>query len=310
MIDDGQLDFEQFRGWLFDSELETAREMEGEAEPSGNRESELEQVARFAVDFPFADFRRAVEKLKRREVVRQYGDRLILEPKRRAVEMAERQWKEWGTEQWEEALLGPIHEQLRIRAAEQLALLNMKEIAREVTGHVCANRDFWSSPEKLARNSVILSSLAEANPGKVASLLEDVLDILNPRDIQSISYDASSNLVDALCRIAFVEDTFESVSGALLKLSCEEDETINEEAARQFISLFPAHLAAADGPKKRLRTIDGFLERYRKIPSVYMSLVVSALLEGAKIKGFHRGVGQEIHGGRPSRVIPGGRKTR
>ena len=115
VIDDGQLDFEQFRGWLFDSELETAREMEGEAEPSGNRESELEQVARFAVDFPFADFRRAVEKLKRREVVRQYGDRLILEPKRRAVEMAERQWKEWGTEQWEEALLGPIHEQLRIK---------------------------------------------------------------------------------------------------------------------------------------------------------------------------------------------------
>ena len=115
----------------------------------------------------------------------------------------------------------------------------MKEIAREVTGHVCANRDFWSSPEKLARNSVILSSLAEANPGKVASLLEDVLDILYPGDIQSISYDASSNLVDALCKIAFVEDTFENVSGALLKLSCEEDEIINEEAAHQFISLFP-----------------------------------------------------------------------
>ena len=132
-------------------------------------------------------------------------------------------------------------------------------------------------------------------------MLEDVLDILYPGDIQSISYDASSNLVDALCRIAFVEDTFQSVAGALLKLSCEEDEIINEEAARKFISLFPAHLAAADGPEKRLRAIDGFLERYGDSPSVYMSLVVSALLEGAKIKGFHRSVGQEIHGGRPSR---------
>ena len=169
-VDEGRLEFEQFSGWLFDSEQEIARDMERETEPAGDKESELEQVARFAVDFSVADFRRAVLKLKRREVVRQYGNRLILEPKRRAVEIAERQWKEWGTEQWEEVLLGPIHEQLRIRAAEQLALLNMKEIAREVAGHVCANRDFWSSPEKLARNSVILSSLAEANPSKVAKL--------------------------------------------------------------------------------------------------------------------------------------------
>lgn len=303
VIDDGQLDFEQFRDWLFDSELENAREMEREAEPSGGRESELEQVARFAVDFSFADFRRAVEKLKRREVVRQYGDRLILEPKRRAVEMAERQWKEWVPEQWEETLLGPIHEQLRIRAAERLALLNMKEIAREVAGHVCANRDFWSSPEKLTRNSVILGSLADANPEKVVGLLESVLDSLSPRDIQSISHDAVANLVGALSRIGFVEDTFESVAGALLKLACGEDEIINEEAARRFISLFPVQLAgAADGPEKRLQAIDGFLERYGEGPSAYMSLVVFALLEGAKIKGFHRDVGQEIHGGRPSRT--------
>ena len=302
VIDDRQLDFEQFRGWLFDSELETARELEREAESSGNKESELEQVARFAVDFPFADFRRAVEKLKRREVVRQYGDRLILEPKRRAVEMAERQWKEWDTEQWEEALLGPIHEQLRIRAAEQLALLNMKEIARKVAGHVCANRGFWSSTENLTRNSVILGSLADANPEKVVGMLESVLDSLSPRDIQSISDDAVANLVGALSRIGFVENTFESVAGALLKLACGEDEIINEEAARRFISLFPVQLAgAADGPEKRLRAIDGFLERYGGGPSAYMSLVVFALLEGAKIKGFHRDVGQEIHGGRPSR---------
>ncbi len=302
VIDDGQLDFEQFRGWLFDNELETAREMEREAEPSSNKESELEQVARFAVDFPFVDFRRAVEKLKRREVVRQYGDRLILEPKRRAVEMAERQWKEWDTEQWEEALLGPIHEQLRIRAAEQLALLNMKEIARKVAGHVCANRDFWSSTEHLTRNSAILGSLADANPEKVVGLLESVLDSLSLRDIQSISDDAVANLVGALSRIGFVEDTFESVAGTLLKLACGENEIMNEEAARQFISLFPVQLAgAADGPEKRLRAIDGFLERYDGGPSAYMSLVVFALLEGAKIKGFHRDVGQEIHGGRPSR---------
>ena len=302
VVDDAQLEFEQFSGWLFDSEQETAREMERETEPVGDKESELEQVARFAVDFSVADFRRAVEKLKRREAVRQYGDRLILEPKRRAVEMAEHQWKEWGTEQWEEVLLGPIHEQLRIRAAEQLALLNMKEIAREIAGHVCGNRDFWSSPEKLARNSVILSSLADANPEKVVSLLEDVLDSLSSSDIQSISDDASSNLADALSKIAFVEGTFESVAGALLKLACGEDEIINDEAERQFISLFPAQLAnTADGPEKRLRAIDGFLERYGEGSSVHMSLVVSALLEGAKIKGFHRGVGQEIHGGRPSR---------
>ena len=300
-VDEGRLEFEQFSGWFFDSELETAREMERQTESAGDKESELEQVARFAVDFSVADFRRAVEKLKRREVVRQYGNRVILEPKRRAVEMAECQWKEWGTEQWEEVLLGPIHEQLRIRAADQLALLNMRQIAKDVAGHVCANRGLWSSPEKLARNSVILSSLADANPEKVVNLLEDVLDLLSPSDIQSISYDASSNLVDALSRIAFVEGTFESVAGALLKLACGEDEIINNEAERQFISLFPAHLAAADGPEKRLRAIDGFLERYREIPSVYMSLVVSALLEGAKIKGFHRSVGQEIHGGRPSR---------
>ena len=302
VVDEGQLEFEQFSDWVSGGDLEPAGGVERETEADVYNESELEQVVRFADGLSVTDFRRAVERLKRREIVHEYGDRLILEPKRVAVSLAKLQWKKWNPRQWEEILVGPLHEPLRTRAAGQLSLLYMEETAKEIAALICRKREDWYSLEKLARNSVILGSLTDINPEKVLRLLENVIDPMTPSEIQAMGGEARYNILTALSKAGFAENTIESVSGLLLKLACGEDKIIDHEAANQFISLFPARLAsAADGPRGRLRAIDGLLERYDENSDVRLCLVVDALLEGAKIRGFHRTVGHEIQGGRPSR---------
>lgn len=302
VADDGQLEFKQFSRWLFGGDLESAEGAELETEPAVDKESELEQVARFADGLSVTDFRKAVERLKRREIVHEYGNRLVLEPKRVAASLAQLQWKKWGPTQWEEILVGTLHEPLRARAAEQLSVLNMEETAKEVAALICRKKESWHFPEKLARNSAILGSLTDINPEKVLRMLEDAIDSMTPGEIQAMEGETRSNILTALSKAGFAENTIESVSGLLLKLACGEDEIIDHAAAERFISLFPARLAsAADGPGGRLRAIDGLLERYGENPDVRLYLVVNALLEGAKIRGFHRTVGHEIQGGRPSR---------
>ena len=63
-----------------------------EAEPVYNEKSELEQVAEFSGAISIENFRGAVGKLKRRGVLRQQGDRVILEPKHIAIRLAQQQW--------------------------------------------------------------------------------------------------------------------------------------------------------------------------------------------------------------------------
>lgn len=274
---------------------------ERETEQVVDKESELEQIVRFAGSLSVTDFRRAVERLKRREIVHDYGNRLVLEPKRLAVSLAQSKWEKWRKRQWEEILVGNLEEPLRERATEQLSLLNMEKTAKEIAAHVCEKEDAWHSREKLARNSAILSSLTDINPEKVLRMLEDVIDPMSLEEIQAMGGETRYNILTALSKAGFAENSIESVSGLLLKLACGENEIIDHGTANQFISLFPIRLAsAADGPQSRLRAIDGLLERYGD-SDVHLSLVVDALLEGAKIRGFHRTVGHEIQGGRPSR---------
>ena len=266
----------------------------------GTSGDELKQVARFGSHPLRQDFQTYVNKLRNRGVVCMLPGRFAtLTPKHIAVRLARSQWEEWDWSQWEETLVSDgLSKQLRVRAAEQLALLNRWPVALEIARHILGNQTLWSSPENLKCNLKLLSCLAQIDPERVADLLEDMLRTSEPQVL--LNEEINHDLVEILGKIVFAKKTFENAATLLLKLACLEDEPSNCRARDLFVSLFPVHLASTEaGPEKRLQVID---EHINEDDHTLLSVIVATLSEGTKTALFSRtiaGEGPETHGNRP-----------
>ena len=82
-------------------------------------------------------FRGAVKDLADRGVVQRRGRLGRLQPLPIALRLAERQWRRWTPELWDQVLAGSVCTDLNIAAAQQLRLLNDTSCAGEVVKHVC-----------------------------------------------------------------------------------------------------------------------------------------------------------------------------
>ena len=263
-------------------------------------EDELEQVVCLGDNLSVQGFRRVINNLSRRKVLQSLGAFVMLQPKHIAINLAEEQWEEWNHEQWKKILVGPLDRQLRIRAAKQLTFLNTRPIAIQVARCICGDEKFWSLLENLEHNSEILVLLAEIDPRSVISLLEHILVPLEQAQVENITGHTRRDLVNILTKIAFADNMFEDAAMLLFKLACGENENILNNATGQFKSLFPVILASTEaGPEKRLLIIDDLKDTCGDLDS-HLCIIVSALLEGAKTSAFHRDIGPEIHGSRPS----------
>ena len=257
---------------------------------------EAEQVARLGSHAVRQDFQACINKLRNRGVVVSLaGGFAVLTPERVAVILAELQWREWSQSRWEEVLVGAgLSDELRIRAAEQLALLNTGTVAGKIARHILGKKTLWLSPGNLRRNLKLLYSFAQIDPQRVADLLEEILKALSPSEIQdeTISYD----LIEILRKIVFPEETFEVGATLLLNLV----RLGNEGAGELFVSLFPVRLADTEaGWKKRLSLMD---EHINADNYAILSVMVDALAEGTRTAFFNRtiaGEGPETHGSRP-----------
>ena len=257
---------------------------------------EAQQVARLGIHAVRQDFQTCINKLKIRGVVASLaGGFVALTPGRVAVRLAELQWKEWSQSRREEVLVGTaLSDELRIRAADRLALLNTGAVAGKIVRHILGRKTLWFPPENLRRNLKLLYSFAQIDPQGVADLLEEILEILPASELQNETI--SHDLIEILRKIVFPEETFEVGATLLLKLA----RLGNEGAGGLFASLFPVRLADTEaGWEKRLSLIG---ENINADDDTVLSVIVDALEEGTKTGPFSRmiaGEGPETHGSRP-----------
>ena len=261
--------------------------------------ADIEHVAPLARNKTADELRAALGDLSARGVAENRGRLLALQPRPVALRLAERQWQQWSDKRWDEILTGSLPKHLRTKAADQLALLNDRPIATEVTKYVCRLNGPFASLDALAAdgNAEILSSLAEIDAEAVITLIDRLIDPLSIDECKKIDGDFRRHLVWALEKIAFLEKTFEQGARLLFKLALAENESWDNNATGEFKAMFPALLGntAADG-KTRLRLLDELIERS---DPVQMPLVVDALLKGATMHSYSRAVGPEIQGSRP-----------
>lgn len=239
-----------------------------------------------------------IQELIRRGVALRRGGLVTLRPPPIAMNLAMRQWMNWPEDTWEKLIVGDALPAYRVQVAQQLALLNTTDIAREVVGHVCRLGGPFDSQEGFSQygHTNILSALAEIDRSAVLDQIERTLD--NYDDLSEVERDVRRHLVEALEKIAFHRHTFSDGARILLRLATAENEMWANNATGQFKGLFPVVLGGteADG-ESRLAFLDEIAEMDDPTQRI---LIAEALVAGSGTDGFRLVQGPEIQGSQPA----------
>ena len=261
-------------------------------------DTNLREIASQARNLSALDLRVGLLRLVERGIAQRRGRFVALQPRPISMKLTERQWREWGPDNWEQVLAGNMSSDLKRLAARQLAMINMTDISQRVVVHVCRpNGRFDNDGLKNDAYSEILSAFAEIDASVAVNQIRRLTDRID--DLSTIDDRVRSDVKRALVKIAFLEETFEDGAHLLLRFAIAESKrNIDNIATRQFVALFPllAGNTAADG-KARLSML---AEVANTDDATQGAIVLEALKEGAKTALYSRFVGAEIHGSRPA----------
>ena len=261
--------------------------------------SQVDDLARWGRGITPADIHAALGRLVERGVVQRRGGLVVLQPRPVAMQLTERQWREWAPAQWIALLTGDVNPQLKSNAARQLAWMNDTEVAQDVANTILGPNgplDGLASLSEPAHARVLLH-LAAIDTQLAADCIRRALDDVS--DLRSVRGELRRDLVEALEMIAFPADTFDDAASLLLRLAVGETEgSISNNATGQLAALFPILEGAtsADGASR----IAFLRDAAKTNDPLQRAVVVNALLEGAKTMFFSRMVGAETHGSRPA----------
>ena len=257
--------------------------------------AQLDKIAMLGRNLRADDLRATVEDFVRRGVVQRRGRYVVLRPRAFALNLAERQWREWSGERWDDVLSGNTSVDLKVAAARGLALLNTTDISREVVARVCRIGGGFDGWDEISRDghAEVLSRLAEIDTRVVfAQIDRSLADI----ERSQIGGETRRHLVWALEKIAFRRDTFSGGARMLLSLAIAENETCSNNATGQFRALFPLLLGNTEAEgTARLAFLDDVA---RSTNDAQREVVVQALAAGSKTAGYWTIAGAETHGTR------------
>ena len=232
--------------WLQSAELLSVFDLV-EVESSGG--AQFAEIAGLGHNLDADSFRLAVKDFADRGVVQRRGRLGRLQPHPIALRLAERQWRRWTPERWEQVLAGPVSTDLKVAAAKQLTLLNKNPLAGEIVRYVCRHGGPLDSAEGISQadHCEMLSYLAEIDAEAVARQLERYLNEFE--DLALLPSHIRRHLRWALSKIAFLPETFEEGARLLLRLATAENEGSASSSHGGFPGLFPVFLGdtAAEG---------------------------------------------------------------
>ena len=212
---------------------------------------QLSEIAKLGRDLSAEDLYAAVVDLVDRGAAQERGRLVALQPRPIALNLAERQWKEWDPSNWDQVLAGDTSPDLKVLAARQLALLNTTEVAQKIVARVCRFGGLFEGFEGITRagHAEVLSALAEIDSRVVAYQIERSLSAV--ADLSKVEGDVRRYLVWALEKIAFHPHTFDDGASLLLRLAVNENETWGNTATSKFCGVAGDILLSEHCPDER-----------------------------------------------------------
>ena len=262
------------------------------------RSDHLSEIAAFGRGLDADSLYAGIQELISRDVAQRRGGLVALQPRPIAMNLAERQWREWRPETWERLLVEDAQPEYKVRAAQQLALLNTTDISRQVVEYLCRLGGSFDSQERFSQSShvEVLSALAEIAPSVVLDQIERVLDGYG--NLSEVEGGVRRCLVESLEKISFPSDTFSDGARILLQLAAAENEIWANNATGQFKGLFPVVLGGTEANgDTRLDFLDEVAETNDPTQRI---LIAEALVAGSQTNGFRLVQGPELQGSRPA----------
>ena len=253
-------------------------------------------------DLAIARFNEVCKRFLDRGLLERRGRYLFLKPIPLALELAKEWWQFLPNDP---NFINPLLEEistnkLAIPLCEQTAKLDFVPEAKNTVKSLCGEQGPFGQAEVLntKEGSRLFRALVEVNPQETVKTLERVFRNWTKEDLKGI-IEGRRNLVWALEKLCFREETFDQAAEILLDFGAAENEPeIGNNSTSQFIHLFQIFLPATEASlEKRFE----FLKRQlnNEDPD-YLEIVLKALGRGLKARDFRRMGGAEYQGSGPT----------
>jgi len=216
-----------------------------------------------------------------------------------AVRLAADWWRGCSPE-LARSLLETMPSSLVKAMCDRMALLDFLPEARNLVGELCGERGPFGRAEVLDSEvgSRLFLSLTEVNPRAAAQALNRVFGGRLREELLQVG-PGRRNIVWALEKICFLEETFSAGAQLMLAFAAAENETWGNNATAQFLQLFRVYLAGTEAPPSlRLALLEHAL--HSPVPEE-RRLAVEALGQALRIYPFTRSAGPEHQGSGPTR---------
>lgn len=241
------------------------------------------------------DFYRICLKYKTTNIIEQRGTRIMVKPTPLAINLAALWWKETPHFEIKNILNELKNDELGQRLVERLAELDQLDKAKEIVNELWGPNSPFGTAEVLNTElgSLLFRYVVEVNPVATVKTLENVFGHLEVDELLKIEK-GRRNLVWALEKLCFRNETFIPASKILFSFASAENETWGNNSQNQFKQLFQLFLSGTEANlKDRIKVIQWGLKQ--KHPN-FLKIAISALGRGLINDSYTRMGGADKQG--------------
>lgn len=264
------------------------------------KEFEMKYVAENICGVTIDDFYEKCSYFMKKKIIVQHGRYIKLVPKTLAITLAAQWWDKCRPQKAQELLSdNNLPSSMVEQLCSQISKLHFLEKAQELTSNLCGIQAPFGQAEILSSKigSRIFCSFVEIDPIVTVETLEREFGVMSINELRQVK-DGRRDLVRALEKLCFWEETFEAAAKILARFAAAENEHWSNNATGQFNQLFHYTLSGTQADlQSRFSIIKWAIssqeEEVKKIG-------VSAAGHALKSQGFSRMIGVENQGSRPS----------
>ena len=214
-----------------------------------------------------------------------------------ALRLAADWWKECHPDKAKKLILGDMPDRMSEAFCDQISKLHYVHEAKQLTKELCGDTGPFGQAEVLNsdKGSRLFRPLVEVNPIDTANALERAFSSWNKEQLLQVQA-GRRNLVWALQKLCFWENTFPIAARILLSFAVAENETWGNNSTNIFFQLYHYSLSGTQAPPNlRLQVID---EALASGDIDYKQICVEALGHALHTHHFSRDCNAEIQGSR------------
>ncbi|MBA5687394.1 hypothetical protein [Rugamonas apoptosis] len=256
---------------------------------------EFEFIAAHAVGIEREKFYGYVQDFVERGIIDKRGRYGQVVPKPLAIRLAAKWWQRSSREK-QLKVINSLPAEMEQSFCDQIARLDFLPEVKVLTERLCGPQGPFGQAEVILseKGSRLFRSLVEVNPDATADAIDRVLSKISSESIFSIKGPVRRNLVWALEKLAFRENTFARAASCLFLLADQESETWSNNASGIFSQLFRLRLSGtAAPPSLKFSVIQNLLARRLTNGS---KVITEALRCAIEVHGGSRTVGAEYQG--------------